>query len=108
MSLKKPTNRRRGKFKKIVIRLNCTTINIADQINTLLITKERDFEAKKNQINKTVIPNRKLQLFYREICVQGNSNYVIWECKGFEGSNFNEIQGNIHILHRNLHFISNT
>ena len=49
----------------------------------------------------TAIPNRELQGSYREICIQGNSNYMLWQCTGFEGSNFNEIQGNICILYRN-------
>jgi hypothetical protein len=26
----------------------------------------------------TVIPNRELQVFDKEICVQGNSNYMLW------------------------------
>ena len=49
----------------------------------------------------TAIPNRELQVFYMEICIQGNSNYMLWQCTGFEGSNFNEIQGNICILYIN-------
>ena len=49
----------------------------------------------------TAIPNREVQGFYREIRVQGNSNYMLCQCTGFEGSNFNEIQGNICILYRN-------
>ena len=49
----------------------------------------------------TAIPNREVQGFYREIRVQGNSNYMLCQCTGFEGSNFDEIQGNICILYRN-------
>ena len=49
----------------------------------------------------TAIPNREVQGFYREIRVQGNSNYMLCQCTGFEGSNFNEIQGKICILYRN-------
>ena len=49
----------------------------------------------------TAIPNREVQGFYREIRVQGNSNYMLCQCTGFEGSNFNEIQGNVCILYRN-------
>ena len=36
----------------------------------------------------TAIPNRELQGFYREIWVQGNSNYMLWQCTGFAGSIF--------------------
>ena len=36
----------------------------------------------------TAIPNRELQGFYREIWVQGNSNYMLWQCTGFAGSFF--------------------
>ena len=36
----------------------------------------------------TAIPNRELQGFYREIWVQGNSNYMLWQSTGFAGSFF--------------------
>ena len=36
----------------------------------------------------TAIPNRELQGLYREIWVQGNSNYMLWQCTGFAGSIF--------------------
>ena len=42
----------------------------------------------------TGIPSREVQGFYMEISSQGNSNHMLWQCTGFEGSNLNEIQGN--------------
>ena len=50
----------------------------------------------------TEIPYREVQVFYREIFVEGNSNYRLWQYTGFEESNIIEIQGNICILYRNI------
>ena len=57
---------------KVFQRAKCSSA----EISILLIRKH------------TAIPNRELQGFYREIWVQGNSNYMLWQCTGFAGSIF--------------------
>ena len=56
--------------------------------NSLSLKGYSIFRAEQNAFNFTAIPNRELQGFYREIWVQGNSNYMLWQCTGFAGSIF--------------------
>ena len=55
----------------------------------------------KSTKNYTAIPYREVQVFYRDLPVKFFYNYMLWQCTGFEKSNFIEIQGNICILYRN-------
>ena len=51
-------------------------------------TKDSEFFITSYLVEQTAIPNRELQGYYREIWVQGNSNYMLWQCTGFAGSIF--------------------